>query len=877
MLDMRTIIFIYGITDIVCLVVIVLLWRQSRKRFAGTIFWVVDFAFQTLALLLVVLRGQIPHWMSFVLANTLVMAGALLGYMGLLRFVGEKSSQIFNYVLLVAFAAVHTYFTFVQPDQAVRNLNVSMVLLIICLQCAWLLLRGVKPDMRQLTRGVGIVFAVYCVVSVIRIVEFFTGSHSASDYLKSGAFEQIVLISNQMLFILLTYSLVLMFNKRLLVDVKMGEEKFFKAFYSSPYAIMITRLSDGQISEVNEGFFKITGYQLADVKGNTTIGMHLWDRKEDRALVVRELASKGKVQLREFKFRKKSGEIITGLFSAEIIMVNNETSVLSSINDITERKLAQVALEENESAKSGLIKKLNDAQQGAMVGSWEWNLQTNYIWWSDETYRIFGVTQHDFVPSFETNGKFIHPDDFVKYGESFEHSFQTGKQLDVDLRIIAKDGQLKYCHAKGEIIFDDSGKKIRFIGTIMDITERKLAEEALKESERQYRNLFENSMEGVFQSTPEGKLISANIAFVRMFGYESSDEMIGAVMNIGRQLYLNPEERKKAVNILREVGYLKGFECQMCRKDGTTFWAVINVRFNENHKDIGYLEGFIIDINDRKRVETDILRLNEELENKVARRTNDLRQSQLALLNMVEDLNVSSQKLDILNRTLETTNKELESFSYSVSHDLRAPLRSIDGFSQALLEDYSKKLDNTGRNYLDRIRRATQNMGNLIEDMLKLSHVTRSTLRRESFDLSNMFQEIAEISQKNDAARIVDVIIQKGIIIEGDQDLMHIVLTNLMENAWKFTGKTKNACIEFGTLLADGKTVMFIRDNGVGFDIAYVDKLFGTFQRLHTRDEFAGTGIGLATVKRIITRHGGEVWAEGEVGKGATFYFTLPE
>jgi Bacteriophytochrome (light-regulated signal transduction histidine kinase) len=226
--------------------------------------------------------------------------------------------------------------------------------------------------------------------------------------------------------------------------------------------------------------------------------------------------------------------------------------------------------------------------------------------------------------------------------------------------------------------------------------------------------------------------------------------------------------------------------------------------------------------------------------------------------------------------TAEAANKELEAFSYSVSHDLRAPLRSIDGFSEALLEDYRDKLDATGKNYLERIRAGTQHMGSLIDDMLKLSQINRVEFKRESVDLSKMVQTILLTVRQNNPARNVKVSIQKDIIIDGDRHLLEIALTNLIDNAWKYTGKTKKARIEFGTLLKDGKPVMFIRDNGVGFDMSYVNKLFGAFQRLHTKDEFAGTGIGLATVKRIITRHGGGVWAEGEVGKGATFYFTLP-
>jgi len=225
----------------------------------------------------------------------------------------------------------------------------------------------------------------------------------------------------------------------------------------------------------------------------------------------------------------------------------------------------------------------------------------------------------------------------------------------------------------------------------------------------------------------------------------------------------------------------------------------------------------------------------------------------------------------------EASNKELEAFSYSVSHDLRTPLRSIDGFSQALLEDYQDKLDDTAKSYLDRVRKATQHMGSLIDDMLKLSRVTRSEIHHESVDLSTMVMEILEKLQQNNPARTVDVIIQEAVFVNGDPNLLQIALENLVGNAFKFSSKEAQPQFEFGTIVKEGKTACFIRDNGVGFDMAYVNNLFGAFQRLHTSLEFPGTGIGLATVRRIINRHGGKVWVEAEVGKGATFYFTLPK
>ena len=248
----------------------------------------------------------------------------------------------------------------------------------------------------------------------------------------------------------------------------------------------------------------------------------------------------------------------------------------------------------------------------------------------------------------------------------------------------------------------------------------------------------------------------------------------------------------------------------------------------------------------------------------------------------IRQFNVSLER-SVLERTTElaSANKELEAFSYSVSHDLRAPLRTIDGFSQVLLEDYADKLDDQGKDYLKRVRTATQRMGHLIDDMITLARVTRADMRRETIDLGACAAEVLAELQRSEPERPVDWHIESALVAQGDAGLLRVVLVNLLGNAWKFTSKTANAKIEFGANSvpdagnAEGMTEFFVRDNGAGYDMAYADKLFGAFQRLHLSNDFAGTGIGLATAQRIIHRHGGRVWAEGAVGKGATFYFTL--
>ncbi|OGO07851.1 MAG: hypothetical protein A2Y92_05105 [Chloroflexi bacterium RBG_13_57_8] len=224
---------------------------------------------------------------------------------------------------------------------------------------------------------------------------------------------------------------------------------------------------------------------------------------------------------------------------------------------------------------------------------------------------------------------------------------------------------------------------------------------------------------------------------------------------------------------------------------------------------------------------------------------------------------------------MSATNKELEAFSYSVSHDLRSPLRSIDGFSQALLEDYQERLDQKGRDYLKRLRSASQKMGELIDGILKLSRLTRSEMRHETVDLSGLAREIAGRLQETQPERRAEFAIADELTATADPQMVRALLENLLGNAWKFTGKKPEAKIEFGREKGNGRLNFFIRDNGAGFDMTYADKLFGAFQRLHEVTDFPGTGIGLATVQRIIHRHGGKIWAEAAAGKGATFRFTL--
>ncbi len=421
-----------------------------------------------------------------------------------------------------------------------------------------------------------------------------------------------------------------------------------------------------------------------------------------------------------------------------------------------------------------------------------------------------------------------------------------------------KDGQKRLLAWWCGVLKDDHGNAIGALSSARDITESKRVEVALRESEERFRSLYENSTVGLYRTTPDGRILLANPTLVRILGYSSLDEL--ATRELEKHGFEPSYDRAQFLERIERDGEVEGLESSWTRRDGTAIFVRESARaIRDLQGKTLYYDGTVEDITERKRAEDEIRRLNAELEQRVRERT----------------------------AQLEAANKELEAFAYSVSHDLRAPLRGIDGWSLALLEDYYDQLDEQARQYLDYVRSEAQRMGRLIDDLLQLSRVTRAEMQTSAVDLTALAQTVAARLRATQPERQVEVVIQPGLMAYGDAALLEIVLTNLLGNAWKFSGTRCPARIEFGCLthptpppkVREGKegVIYFVRDNGVGFDMAYAQNLFGAFQRMHRASEFPGTGIGLATVQRIVHRHGGRVWAEAHVNQGATFYFTLEE
>ncbi|MEE8254504.1 MAG: PAS domain S-box protein [Nitrosomonadaceae bacterium] len=359
--------------------------------------------------------------------------------------------------------------------------------------------------------------------------------------------------------------------------------------------------------------------------------------------------------------------------------------------------------------------------------------------------------------------------------------------------------------------------------------------------------VIKNVQEAIVIIDASKKVISVNPAFTSITGF-TEDEAIGKIPRIFNADINNKDSYQTMWSSLKKTGHWYG-EVWDQRKNGDFYCQGLSLDTIKNlYGEVGYYAAVFYDITDRKHTEERILNLNTELEQRVMERT----------------------------RQLQASNKELEAFSYSVSHDLRAPLRGIDGFSQLLLKKYADQLDEAGNNYLQRIRNASERMGDLIDDLLQLSKVSASKIKTKSVDLSQLVHSILRELQENDANRQVELEIQDGVFIDADPRLFRIVLENLVSNAWKFTGKKESTIIRFGIKEQNGEQVVFIKDNGAGFNVKYAHKLFGAFQRLHSVTEFEGTGIGLATVLRIMNLHGGRIWADSTLGEGAAFYFVVP-
>ncbi len=663
---------------------------------------------------------------------------------------------------------------------------------------------------------------------------------------------------------------------------------------------------------------------------------------------------------------------IVGVGNKSTDYAENDVEIVKQLGDlswdIVERMRAEEALKQAEEKYRGIF-------ENTVEGIFQSSPEGRYLSANPALARMLGYdSPQDLIAGVADIRRqlYVNPEDRKKFQKSLEeHGFVTGFEIEE----YRKDGRIIWVSINARAVGDPEGRIRYYEGTIEDITDRKSAEEALRESEDRYRTIFRNSPLGIFRTTVNGRFLEANPAAAKLFGYDSPEMLIREIHDIGKQLFAHPEDRPRIISEQIGSSGVTRRVTRYRRKDGSELIANLylqTIRSAEGQP--LFFEGIVEDITERVRAEEALRRANETLratleaaplaifdldtegrvkslwnaaaeqmlgwgrdeaigrflpsvqEDKkeefnrfrdwirsgkrmmghdVVRRRKDgslIEYSiyaapeydndgkvagNIAVLVDITDRKRTEDQIRKLNmeleqrvkdRTarLEAANRELEAFAYSVSHDLRAPLRHIDGFLELLQNRTGTIQDEKSRHYMAVITDSAKKMGRLIDDLLSFSRMGRYEMSKIQVDLGALVKEaIREVAPEAEG-RTIRWKIGELPVVAGDRAMLRIVLVNLISNALKFTLPREQADIEIGCQVGEKETVIFIRDNGVGFDMAYVDKLFNVFQRLHHADEFEGTGIGLANVRRIISRHGGRTWAEGENNQGAAFYFSLP-
>ena len=625
-----------------------------------------------------------------------------------------------------------------------------------------------------------------------------------------------------------------------------SEEKF-RAISSAVLDALIMVDDSSALVYWNPAAERILGYRADEVLGKPLHQLLTPQRYQYRAIQgfnAFRCNGQGAVigKTIEIEALHKDGHEIPVELSISALKLNDRWHAVGILRDITEHKRA----EEN-------LRKVNEryslASRAARLGVWDWDIQKNQLVWDDGMYALYGVKREDFAGAYEAWLNGLHPDDRAASDEASKQAQRGEREYDTEFRVVWPDGSIHHLKAYGQFVRDADGRPLRMTGVNYDVTERKRAEDRLRCSERGLSEAQRIAHLGNWELDLESNALTWSDEIFRIFEIDperfgaSYEAFLNAIHPDDRDLvnkaYTDSVKSRLPYDIVHRLRMSDGRIKYVNEKCETYYGA--------DGKPLRSV-GTVHDITERKRAEDEVRELNQQLERRVAERT----------------------------AQLEAANKELEAFAYSVSHDLRAPLRHIDGYVELLVSRCRDRLDDKGLHYVDTIAAAARQMGVLIDDLLQFSRTGRAELRRESVDMNQVLREVLGSIQESSAERGIEWVIGNLPPVRGDAALLRQVWANLLENAVKFTRPREDARIEVSAREENGETIFLVADNGVGFDMQYVGKLFGVFQRLHSQEEFEGTGIGLATVQRIVNRHGGRVWAEAELDQGATFYFALP-
>lgn len=690
-------------------------------------------------------------------------------------------------------------------------------------------------------------WAVGVLGSVWFAVTFATRAHGPKLYVASLLFAGLLALS-------LSISRALRRAQRAALAAKESEEKFSRAFRALPDAVAITRVQGGRLIDVNDGFLRLFDWSREQVLGRTSVELGFWKDPDERERLAREISAKGSARELPATLRRRDGAELPALISAEVIELNGEDCFVVAVHDISERMRAERALRESEEKFSKAFHASAEAISITRADTGAF-LDVNHGY-----EALIGRSRAEVVGHSALEvGMWWEP---ATRAPMMEKMRRDGTLRDYPIEVKNKAGDRLNVLFSADFI--ELGGERHIVSVARDVTEQRRGERLLKESEERFRLLIEHAPDSivVFDMSSQ-RFVAANPAAERLFG--ASEDALKQLSPLDVSPARQADGRlstEAAAQYLAEAvdGGRPRFDWVHRHADGHEIPCEVRLLRLPDPKRV-LIRGSILDVSEQRRAEVAATQLRE--------------QNEIAIRKLNAEL---EQRVQDRTAQLTAANAELESFSYSVSHDLRSPLRAIDGFSRALEEDYGSKLDDEGLDYLHRVRSAVQHMGQLIDDLLQLSRASRLDLKRERVDLGELARDVERELRERHPNRSIEFAVEPSVVTQADRTLSRIVLTNLLDNAWKYTRKRELARVEFGRLPAPdehGASVFFVRDNGAGFEMRYANKLFTPFQRLHSKTEFEGTGIGLATVRRIVARHGGKTWAESVVDEGTIVYFTL--
>ncbi len=839
LIDIRTILLSSLLNITMCTLVIGVLYGQNRQRFAGLGTILAGAWLQVIGTFLIGLRGTVPDWASIWAANIMLALGIALIHSGFRQFMVKKADNYADFALLGLFAILYAYYTFKDNNLAVRTLLLASYQLIVCSQIAFYLLAGIPVHLRNAARVAGITYLGYVGVNAARIIAYFASYRPSNDYLRAGMMEAYVVLSYQMLFILMTYGLILLINMRLKYEIGSQEDKYNKAFNTSPYSIVLTDVEKGigRVIEANEAFYGMTGYVPDEVIGRSTEELNLWYTPEEREKVVAELDSKGSVDNMEIWFKRKSGEEALGLMSSRVFKSQGRVIALSSINDITQRRKEEEELNEARDRFKAFF-------EGSTVPM-SITSMNGEMWTNKAFLDALGYTKEEL-------GKLKWMDitykDDIALTESYVKPILEGKTDSARFvkRYVRKDGGIIWIDMNTKVRRDTDGKPLYYQAAFIDITEVKRAEDARAESEAKYRALFEHMAsascldEVVYE---DGKavdyvILDINPAFEKIVGVKRAD----VVGKLASETYGT-----------KDIPFLDRF-AQVAETGEPIRFEELNTAFNRyfdytvSSPAKGYFSTIFSDVTDRKKAEAKRMELEEQIRRQ--------------------------QRFEIVGQ-----------MAAGISHDFNNLLTGIEGFTKFAYD--AAPYDSTIKEDLKEVLALTQRAASITGQLLAFSR--KQTLQTDIVDLNLLISDTTRVMQQLIGEDINLVFRpQEGLsATRADYSRIQQVLMNLVINARDAMPDGGTLTIETGEdevgddyvathvgLQKRHYVVMTVSDNGCGMDSEVRSHIFEPF--FTTKGVGKGTGLGLSTAYGIVKQHNGDIRVYSEPGLGSTFRVYLP-